>query len=305
VTKILLTGATSFIGKRFLEDVLALTDWAVYSLERRYQPNQDRVQRFYHDLRAEVPVQIVNQIQDADYLVHLAADVSGIKSLADPVLTVTTNVVGTYHTLELARKLNLKKFVYVSTGEAVGSAPFPMYLAEDAPLRPSNPYAASKAAAEALVNSYQVSFNLPTMIIRVMNVFGPGQQLIRFVPTVLKNLLEKAIIKCHVGPDGRCGSRSWLHVEKVSETFLRLLENGKLGEIYHVVGPERSNLDIILGLAKALNVSFCAKNVVPGPSHDLRYALKDTKLGLDFSTDFDQTLVDTARWYDAHREALV
>jgi len=97
VTKILLTGATSFIGKRFLEDVLALTDWAVYSLERRYQPNQDRVQRFYHDLRAEVPVQIVNQIQDADYLVHLAADVSGIKSLADPVLTVTTNVVGTYH----------------------------------------------------------------------------------------------------------------------------------------------------------------------------------------------------------------
>jgi len=301
--KLLLTGATSFIGRRFLEDVLEGTDWEVYSIERQYQPDLPRVLRFYHDLRAEVPTQLVERVKDADYLVHLAADVSGIKSLADPVLTVTTNVVGTYHTLELARKLELKKFVYVSSGEAVGAAPFPTCLVEDASLRPSNPYAASKAAAEALVNSYRVSFGLPAVTVRMMNIFGPGQQLTRFVPMAVKNLLEKQIIKCHVGPDGQCGSRNWLHVGHFSQALLNLV--GVKPGIYHVIGPERSNLDIILGLAKALDVSFCVKNVVPGPSHDLRYALKDTKLGLDFSADFDETLAATAQWYDVHREALV
>ena len=305
MTKILLTGATSFIGQRFLEEILERTDWEVYSLERRFQPGGYRIYRFYHDLRAEIPSRIVEQVKDADYLVHLAADVSAMKSLADPTLTVTTNVVGTYHTLELARKLNLKKFVYISSGEAVGAVPLPMYLDEKAPLRPSNPYAASKAAAEALVNSYRVSFELPAIIVRMMNIFGPGQQLTRFIPAVIKNLLEKKPINCHVGRDGKCGSRNWLHVDKFVQVLLRLLLLETPEDVYHIIGPERDNLEIILALAQALNVSFCVKNLLPGPSHDMRYALKDTHLGLNFDEDFGQTLIDTAQWYAANREVLV
>jgi dTDP-glucose 4,6-dehydratase len=299
MTKIIVTGATSFIGSKFVEDVLWHTDWELYCLTRlnsRLLPVSSRVHQIYHDLLAEVPSHVVNQVKDATYLVHFAADVSGIKSLSDPRLSVTTNVVGTYNTLELARKLNLEKFVHISTGEAVGSAPFPFFLDEKAPLRPSNPYAASKAAAEVLVNSYRVSFAVPAIIVRSMNVFGPGQSTDRFVPAVVRDLIRGNKIKCHVDRLGNSGSRCWLHVDVFSSVLLQnVLEDGLVGETYHVVGPERNNWSVIDLLARALHLDYTVENVVPGPSHDLRYALKDTKFGYDFSAGLDEALASTAR----------
>lgn len=299
MTKILITGATSFIGSKFLSRLLK-TDYEICSLERLPRRHEEvgRLKIFYHDLRAEVPEHVVKGARGADVLVHLAADVSGIKSLADPRLSVETNVVGTFNTLELARKLNLRRFIYVSTGEVVGSAPFPFFLDERAPLRPSNPYAAAKAAAEALVNAYRVSFGVPALVVRSMNVFGPGQQLTRFVPMVSDALCKKQRIKCHVGRDGTVGSRCWLHVDKLVGALMRAVDprhNYHVGEIYHVVGPERTNEEIIRSLAGALNLDFQLEKVVPGPSHDLRYALKDTKLDYQFEDDFEDTLAATAR----------
>jgi dTDP-glucose 4,6-dehydratase len=299
MVKLIVTGRTSFIGGRFVRDVLKNTDWEIYSIERlpaRLNVST-RVRPLFHDIRAEVPAHIVEQVKDAKYLVHLAADVSGIKSLADPELSVTTNVVGTFNVLELARKLSLDKFVQVSTGEVVGSAPSPFFLDESAPLRPSNPYAASKAAAEALVNAYHVSFGVPAVIVRSMNVFGPGQSTDRFVPSVIKALKLGQMIKCHVGKDG-VGSRCWLHVDRFVKVLLRLLEEGTAGEIYHAVGPERTNKDVIEILARALEVDHGVDYVEAGPSHDLRYALKNGKLpelDYDFENNTDRDLALTAR----------
>lgn len=304
--KLLVTGATSFIGSHFVDYVLANTHWEILSLERLpdpFLPSRSRVKQLFHDLRAEAPQRIVEELKSADYLVHFAADVSGLKSLANPVLSVTTNVVGTFNVLELARKLSLKKFVFISTGEAVGAAVYPDVLAENTPLRPSNPYAASKAAAEALVSAYRVSFGVPSIIVRSMNVFGPGQQVARFIPTVIKNLLQEKKVVCHVDKSGRSGSRNWLHVDHFSATLKHVLDFGEVGETYHLVGPEKTNAQVIRLLAAALGKHPQIENIIPGPSHDLRYALKDTKLGLNFE-DLEESLCQTAFWYQRHPEAL-
>jgi dTDP-glucose 4,6-dehydratase len=297
--KIIITGRTSFIGKYLVKDLAANTDWLIYSLERMTARNSHLacVISLYHDLRAEVPQYIVDRVADADCLIHLAADVSGIKSLQDPELSVKTNVVGTFNVLELARRIKIKRFVYVSTGEVVGAMPFPFFADEKAPLRPSNPYAASKAAAEALVNAYRVSFGVPALIVRSMNVFGVGQSLDRFVPMVVNRLLHGATVTCHVDKHGNPGSRCWLHVDKLVGALRRSLDpkhSYRVGETYHVVGPERHNQWIIGVLASALGVNFEIEPVIAGPSHDLRYALQDTKLGYNFNDDLERTLAETA-----------
>lgn len=301
--RLLLTGATSFVGQWFLGCVLNQPGWEIYSIERpslRYRRPSSRVKTFYHDIRSEFPESIVHQVQDADCIVHLAADVSGIKSLSDPGLSVSTNVIGTFNVLEMARKLKkLGSFIYVSTGEAVGAASFPEILGEDAPLRPSNPYAASKATAEALSYAYRVSFEVPTIVVRPMNLFGPWQAVTRFVPMVMKNLLSNQPIKCHVDKNGRAGSRNWLHAKRFSSVLIHLVEHGHPGEIYHTVGPERSNEEVIETLSRAVGRSPRVEKIVPGASHDFRYALKDTKTGLQLllNEGLDEDLAATARWY--------
>jgi len=298
--KLLITGRTSFIGGHFVEHLLLNTDWEVYSIERLpvRLAGSSRVHQLFHDIRAEVPAQIIEQVKDVDYLIHLAADVSGVKSLTDPKLSVTTNVVGTFNVLELARKLpNLEKFVQVSTGEVVGAMPFPFFADESAPLRPSNPYAASKAAAEALVNAYRVSFNVPAIIVRSMNVFGPGQSAERFVPMVVKMILEGQSFACHVDQHGSYGSRNWLHVRHLVRGLHQALKQGNVGETYHIVGPERNNYEVVNLLAKSLDRPATFRAVVPGPSHDHRYALQNTKIGLNFDCHLDEDLASTARSY--------
>jgi dTDP-glucose 4,6-dehydratase len=306
--KIVLTGATGFVGSRFYTEVLGHTTWDVFSLERLPSKlSSSHIQRLlsktlYHDLRSGVPETIFKQVRDANYLVHFAGDVSGIKSLAHPVQTVETNVLSAFNTLELARKMPaLEKFIYISSGEAVGSAKEGETLAEDAPLHPSNPYAASKAAGEALVNAYRVSLGVPGVVVRLMNVFGPGQSDDRFVPMVLKSLIEGREVVCHIDSKGRPGSRNWIHNDLVAKSLLGLIQECRISETYHLVGPQRTNREIINVLASALSLTPNVKEVVPGPSHDHRYALRNTKISWDFETGFEQTLVSTAHWYNKNR----
>lgn len=303
--EMVLTGATGFVGGRF-NQLLYLHAWDTFSIERLSARNSRLANHtLYHDLRSEVPEVIVKQLRNAKYLVHFAGDVSGIKSIANPVRTVETNVLSAFHTLELARNMPaLEKFIYISTGEAVGAAQNTETLAEDAPLHPSNPYAASKAAGEALVNAYRVSFGVPGVIVRLMNVFGPGQADDRFVPMVLKSLIEGREVVCHVDSRGRPGSRNWMHCDIVASALLKLVKTSTVGEIYHLVGPQRTNLDIINSLGKALSITPSIREVVPGASHDHRYALKNTKIDGDFETGFEQTLVSTAHWYNKHRHPI-
>jgi dTDP-glucose 4,6-dehydratase len=300
MAKILITGATGFVGQSLVESLYDHTDWLICSLERlpvaekglkqgHFDP-ENRIQRIYHDIRAEIPEMLVKHVQDADYIVHLAADVSAAKSLCDPQAIVETNVIGTYNMLELARRTTAR-FVYVSTGEVLGPVPFPFKLDESKPLRPTSPYAASKAAGEALVNAYRVSFELNTIVVRPMNMFGSGQ-VHGFVPKIVKSLLKGETVKCHYPLGG--GGRNWLEVNRFSNRLRWLLDCGKAGETYHVVGPELHNRTVIEILANALHRDPNVEDVL---NTGERYSLEDTKLCNDFDhvTGIEDDLILTAR----------
>lgn len=297
--RILLTGATGFVGDHLVDHVLRETDWEIVALARNPQKGIQfsRITWLKHDLLDPVPEWLIRKFGKIDYVVHAGAEVSGINSIMDPVKSVRTNMWGTFHLLEAARKLRPKLFVYISTGEAVGATTAPEGLAEDAPLRPSNPYAASKAAGEELARSYRKSFGVPSIVVRSMNLFGERQGLNRFIPMVATKMLRHEPVTCHVGPDGAPGARNWLPIETFVAWLTDLFTVAKPGETYHLAGPEKSNLQVIHLVAAALDAEPRIEIRVPGASHDLRYALRNTKLNLTWDQDFERAVYAAARWY--------
>jgi dTDP-glucose 4,6-dehydratase len=196
-TKILITGMTGFTGARLAQEILSTTDWEIYSLERLgNRPNQlgenassPRVHRVYHDFRAELPQRLLDEMKGVDYIVHCGAEVHGLRSLENPELFVHANVMGTFNLLEAARVLKPRKLIYLSSAEAVGGY-LTGSLPENTALNPSNPYAAAKAAGEMLTRSYHLSFGVPALSIRTMNIFGEQQDTSKFLPATIKKVLN-------------------------------------------------------------------------------------------------------------------
>lgn len=310
--KILLTGVTGFAGTKLAEHILANTTWDIYSLERiTARPStlsHDRVHRLHHDFRAPLPDRIIDALAGTRYVVHVGAEVHGLRSLENPELFVHSNAMGTFHMLEAARKLKPEKFLYISSAEAVGSAPIGISWGEDCVLRPSNPYAAAKAAGEMLCRAYHLSFGMPVNIVRTMNIFGPQQDTSKFVPSVIKKMLAGEVIPLHVDAQGNSGSRCWLHIREFIRAIDYLLKTDtRVGETYHVVGPEATNSFIIATLGLALAAAWREKLTVPGASHDMRYAIQDTKLLGIYDASIGQMQQDlrfTAQAYKAHQEWL-
>lgn len=311
-SKILITGMTGFAGSHLAHYVLDNTDWEIYSLERLSsrlgQIESPRIHKLCHDFRAELPDRLLKSLEGIDYIIHNGAEVHGLKSVENPELYVHTNVMGTFNLLEAARKLKPKKFIYVSSAEAVGGAPIGKCWDENATLKPSNPYAASKAIGEMLVRAYHISFNVPALSVRMMNVFGERQDTSKFLPATIKKVLSGETVVCHVDNSGISGSRHWIYVGELIMAFFNLFIWGSPGETYHVVGPEISNLEIIRTVASVLGVKSCSVDFAqPGPSHDMRYSIQDTKLSTiaydPSNTEYEMR--KTIAWYKEHPEWLV
>ena len=309
MTKVLLTGGAGFTGAYFIEHILAETDWEIYSLERltaredrlgvlSYSP---RIHRIYHDFIAEIPDRILRNLS-VDYIAHMGAEVQGRGSLENPALFVRANTLGTFHMLEAARVLKPKKFIYVSSVDAIGEA---IGLTENATLYPSNPYGAAKAAGEMLALSYRNSFKVPVSIVRTMNIFGKRQGVDKFVPMVIQTILAGKSIPMHVGQDGIPGSRCYLPVQEFVKGLHWIL-NYEPSDTYHIVGPARSNKEIVQLIGRTLGVSYHISPIVPGPSHDMHRLVVDTKLPPEaYRRDtVDEELVSTVKWYGENRQWL-
>ena len=313
--KVLVTGATGFVGSHLVEKLISVGA-EIYSLERiSSKPNllgclaySPQIHRIYHDFRSPLPDRVLEELQDVSYVVHAGAEVHGLRSLENPELFVQSNVIGTFHLLEAARKLNLAKFVYVSSAEVIGSAPAPLFWDEDRALCPSNPYAAAKAAGEMLCRTYFASYKVPTMVVRSMNVFGERQDTSKFIPATIKKILAGEPVTVHVDGNGKSGSRQWLHVKQFVDALCFMTGGGSPGETYHVVGPEKTNQEIVSHLAWALKTPLRQHTAIPGKSHDMRYAIKDTKIpeGV-YKADVGNLGIDlanTALFYKENREWL-
>lgn len=315
---ILITGGCGFIASHFVEHVYRKTNWNIIVIDSlTYASNglsrlrdsgligNKRLSIFTFDLSNPLPVGFINEVGDVNYIVHMAAETHVDNSIKFPVNCIYNNVMSTVHILEYARKLpNLEKFFYFSTDEVYGSAPEGTSYKETDRHKPTNPYSASKSAAEQICVSYENTYKIPLIMVNVMNAFGERQHVEKFIPKCIKRILEGK--KIYIHSDETCtksGSRFYIHARNIAAAVMFLFENGKVGELYHVTGEkEVSNLDMALFIAGVLNKELDYEMINfhgDRPGHDMRYSLdgsKLTQMGWKLPIDFEHSLRRTIEW---------
>ncbi|MFQ5608143.1 MAG: GDP-mannose 4,6-dehydratase, partial [Candidatus Zixiibacteriota bacterium] len=243
---------------------------------------------------------------EIDTIVNFAAETHVDRSLARPDLFFHTNLIGTVCLLRCARDYGIRRFVQISTDEVYGSTPRGLEFDETAPLKPSSPYAASKAAADLAVLAYVTSYDFPALIVRGCNNYGPRQYPEKLIPYFVCRALERKTLPLYGAGENE---RDWIHVRDFSSAVALVLEKGADGEIYNVPGGARIvNSDIAGRLIKIVgNKDVEIERVADRPGHDLRYRISGAKinaLGFAPEIDFDTGLEVTVRWYIEHRDRL-
>jgi len=336
VTRIWMSGAGGFVGHHLLEHVLATTDWAVTATDSfRHKGRSDRIAAVLaphpewrrrvtvvtHDLAAPYTAVMAAGLGDVDYMVAVASQSHVDRSITDPVPFVTNNILVALSTLELARVIRPRAVILVSTDEVygpveLGSTGWP----EWAPILPSNPYAGSKAAQEALAISYWRTYDIPVVITNTANVFAERQSPEKFLPMLIRGISRGETVTIH-GRPGEIGTRHYIHARNVADAWLWILRElpparfGNAGrpDRYNTTGPEPvSNLDLARQVAAIAGrplryelVDFHSARARPG--HDPHYGLdmgKVSALGWKPPVPFAESLERTVRWSLAHPEWL-
>jgi len=319
MTRILVTGGAGFIGHHLIENALKNTDWDVVCLDRLDSSgNLNRLteildgtpdfrKRFHfiwHDLKAAVNSQIASAIGPVKYIFHLAAASHVDRSITDPLAFVYDNVVGSAHLLDYARHVDsLDRLINFSTDEVFGPAPVGTFYGEWDRYDSTNPYSATKAGAEELGLAFANTYGLPVITTHSMNVFGERQHPEKYVPMCISRVLRGEKILIHCSRTGQPGSRHYIHARNVSDVVLFLCQHGEKRQKYNIVGhAEVTNLEMAQRIADILGKPLVHELIdfhSSRPGHDLRYALKDTKLealGFSYKVSFDESLRRTVWW---------
>ena len=317
--KILITGGCGFIGHHFVEHVHKNTDWDIIIIDRLSYAsngferlrdtetlNDNRVKVFTCDLILPLSEGLIKEIGEVDYIVHMAAETHVDNSIKTPKLFLDNNIQSTYNLLEYARNYlpNLNTFFYFSTDEVFGPALGDTLYKEWDRHKPTNPYSASKSAAEQICIAYENTYKTPLMIVNVMNAFGERQHVEKFIPLCMKKLLNDEKIYIHSYPDKKTsGTRFYIHGRNIAAAVLFLIKNGEIGEKYNISGErEVSNLEMAQFIAKFMNKKLDYEMVdfhSDRPGHDLRYGLDGSKLfsmGFSLPLNFEESLRKTVEW---------
>jgi dTDP-glucose 4,6-dehydratase len=314
--KILVTGGSGFIGSAFVRYLLQhrVGDVRLRCLVRNSdQRNLKRLFLFDHVRRAEqagrlhvIQGDLLGDVsglcEDIDAVVHLAARTFVDHSIRDPLPFVQANVVGTYRLLEDARRHRVRRFIHVSTDEVYGAILKGAYT-EEARINPTNPYAASKAGADALTISYAHAFEMHTTVTRTENNYGIMQHPQKALPVFVKAACRDEPLPVY--GDGM-HVRQWLWVDDHVRGILRLLESDyPAGEVFHIAGnQELTNLELARCVLRLVGKSADRIRLVPDhgvrPGHDRRYALvcdKLKKLGWQPEVELAAGLERAVKWY--------
>jgi len=318
---VLVTGGCGFIGHHVVEHLLINTDWdiviidklsyASMGFERLKDPifedniRSTRLKIITWDLMTEISIGLVKELKNINIIIHMAAETHVDNSIKNPNFVIQNNIMSTVNLLEFAKTLQeLETFFYFSTDEVYGPALNNKLYKEDERHNPTNPYSASKSAAEQICVSYCNTFKLPIIRINVMNAFGEKQHIEKFIPKVIKSLLNDEIIYIHSYPDKKqSGTRFYIHARNIAAGVLFILKNGTIGESYNITGEkEVSNLEIAETISKIMNKELKYEMVdfhSSRPGHDLRYGLDGNKLknlGWELPLDFEKSLEKTVLW---------
>ncbi len=310
MSTLLITGGCGFIGSNFIRHLLH-SDPSVSVINfdsLTYAGNLANLTDVSsHPLYTFVKGDITNREQvraamgrGVTDVIHFAAESHVDRSIQDSGPFVRTNVIGTQILLDAAREFGVKKYVQVSTDEVYGSLGADGFFTEETPLHPNSPYSASKAGADLLVQAYQHTFDLPAVITRCSNNYGPYQFPEKLIPLFVTNLLRDEPVPVY--GDGQ-QVRDWIHVLDHCTGVEAAWRQGKPGEVYNFGGRcEKTNLDLthllldLLGKPQTL-----IRYVKDRPGHDRRYAIDCTKaereLGWSPAWTFDRGIRDTIHWY--------
>ena len=305
---VLVTGGAGFIGSNFVRYALAQhADWRVTTLDKlTYAGRLENLESLKDDPRhrfvkgdvADAAV-AAPLVAAADIVVHFAAETHVDRSIQNAGEFITTDVYGTFVLLEAARtSARLRRFIQISTDEVYGSVASGSSVETDE-LRPRNPYSASKAGADRLAYSYWATYQVPVVITRASNNYGPNQFPEKIIPLFITNLIDDIPVPLY--GDGQ-NERDWLHVDDHCRAVDLLIEEGHPGEVYNVGGGNQvKNVDLthrILELA-GKPVSLI-RPVADRQGHDRRYSLDTAKLeslGWRPRHDFQRGLAETVAWY--------
>jgi dTDP-glucose 4,6-dehydratase len=239
-----------------------------------------------------------------DAVVHFAAESHVDRSIHSPAPVIQTNFNGTFTLLEAARRLNIARFVHVSTDEVYGSIEEPHDADENYPLRASSPYSASKAGSDLLALSYHTTYKMNVCVTRASNNYGPYQFPEKLIPLMISNALEDKPLPVY--GDGQ-QVRDWLYVEDHCRAIRAVLQKGRAGNVYNVGGNcSLPNLEVVQRILKATGKpTSLITRVTDRPGHDRRYALTNSKLtgetGWAPQMDFTRGLQATVDWYVQHK----
>lgn len=244
----------------------------------------------------------VNQIFENntfDYVFNFAAESHVDRSIINSENFIRTNIQGTHALLDAVRSFKTPLFIHISTDEVYGDL-LEGSADEQAHLRPSSPYSASKAGADFLTQAYMRTYKLPATIIRSVNNFGPYQYPEKLMPLTITNLLEGNKVPIH---GTGLHIRNWIHVNDFCRALDAIWRVGHTGEIYNIGGIETSNLDVVGRIARTMNKDpqRIIEHVNDRPGQDVRYSVTDEKLkkhtGWKPQYDFNQAIAHTVQWY--------
>lgn len=319
--KLFITGGMGFIGSNFIRRMYErYPGYTIINFDAlTYAGNEDNLadievleskkgtSRRYHFVKGDItkPEELDAAIlpHTPDAIINFAAESHVDRSFVAAAAFINTNVVGVHYLLELSRKKNTP-FIQISTDEVYGDTP-EGYSTEESPLRPSNPYAASKAAADLLVLSYIRSHNTPAKIIRGSNNFGPYQYPEKLIPLAITNILEGKKVPIH---GNGTHVRTWLHTDDFADAIDLILHRAAQGSVYNVAGTEATNILLLRRVAEVLGKNYddFFEHVGDRPGADFRYAPNADKLYQDFgwkpAHPIEKSFGELVAWYQNHEE---
>jgi dTDP-glucose 4,6-dehydratase len=310
--KLLVTGGAGFIGSNFVR--MALTDkFPDFNVEQltvldllTYAGDEENLKPVASDKRYKFvkgdirDLELAKKLmQDADQVVHFAAESHVDRSIEGGSEFVSTNVMGTQVLLDAAKSSNIKRFVHVSTDEVYGSISEGSWP-EDHPLLPNSPYSASKAGSDLLVRAYNRTHKLDTVITRCSNNYGQYQFPEKVMPLFITNIIEGKKVPLY---GNGLNVRDWLHVDDHCRGIALALTKGRAGEVYNIGGgTELTNVELTHKILKAMGVGEeFIQPVEDRKGHDLRYSVDISKinkeLGYSPQVNFEEGLEQTINWY--------
>lgn len=311
--KILVTGGMGFIGTNFLKYMLdKYPDYKFVCLDNLSVEDSKKNLNYFNeyknykfikdDITNENSIDKIFKEEKFDVVINFAAEVAVDYSIENPNIFLKTNVLGTAILMNACLKYNVLRFHQISTDEVYGDLQIDSTIQydESAQLKPSNPYAASKASADLLVLSYYRTYGLNVTISRSTNNYGPHQSFRALIPLTIKNCIQNKKIPIFGKGDN---IRDWVYVLDHVKAIDLILHHGKIGHIYNISGKsKKNNLYVVNKILKLMNkdenlISF----VKDRPGHDVMYSINSNKIENELNWkrkySFDKGIEETIKWY--------